>query len=184
MENLKEIWKEIPNYEGLYWVSNLGNVKSKNKKLKPYLDRYYFVNLYKNKKAKSRRIHVLVAEAFLNHKPDKQLKVIDHIDNNKTNNLLSNLQIINSRENANKNKKLGISGVRGVCWSSQNKKWQVRLRINNKKINIGYYDNKDYAGKIYLVFVDIIEKLKLEKLNIDDLKGKIIYYKNILKELK
>jgi mevalonate pyrophosphate decarboxylase len=64
-----ETWKPIPNYEGLYEVSNLGNVKSlrfnKEKILKPSKNNngYFFVGLCKNCKSKTRTIHQLVAEA-------------------------------------------------------------------------------------------------------------------------
>jgi hypothetical protein len=81
----KEIWKDIPEYEGLYQVSNLGNIKCLPKKwisgkncLKEVDEKimskgitrgYYQVKLHKNKKYKNYRVHQLVAMAFLSHKP-------------------------------------------------------------------------------------------------------------------
>ena len=65
-----EIWKEIEGYEGLYEVSNLGNVKSLNKRkgriLKPIKDHFGYlrVNLY-NSEYKIHKVHRLVAEAFI-----------------------------------------------------------------------------------------------------------------------
>jgi hypothetical protein len=70
-----EIWKDVPNYDGFYQVSNLGNVKSfykKNEKiLKQGINRYgyKFVSLSKNNKQKTIKTHQLVAMAFLNHTP-------------------------------------------------------------------------------------------------------------------
>lgn len=65
-----EVWKDIKGYEGLYLVSNLGNVYSylSNKKLKPGNDKGYLkVNLCKNNKVKQFTVHRLVALAFLSN---------------------------------------------------------------------------------------------------------------------
>ena len=79
---MEEIWKDIPNYEGLYQVSNLGNVKSLNhirkngtneymqrgRKLKPQkANNYLFVKLSKEGKTKQHFIHKLVAISFLSN---------------------------------------------------------------------------------------------------------------------
>lgn len=112
----KEIWKDIPNYEGYYQVSNLGNVRSIDRivngrgiakiKLKGKIKKYIIdnvgyntVGLSKKSKVNNYRIHVLVAIAFLNHKPNGHKTVVDHIDGNKQNNKLSNLQLISHRHN-------------------------------------------------------------------------------------
>ena len=178
-----EIWKDVIGFEGLYKVSNLGNVKSNKKQLKPgkSTNGYLFVNLYKNKKIFTQRVHVLVAQSFLNHICDKQNIVVDHINNNKFDNNLSNLQIINQRENTNKNMKIGKSGIRGVTWGIINKKWQVRVRVHNIKIHIKYFDCKEQAGKCYLEITDIIEKCK-SKLTLDEIKELIKVYKLKIKE--
>ena len=64
-----EIWKDIKGYEGLYKISNKGNVRSlkRNVILKPGINHkgYYYVILYKKSISKSYRIHRLVAEAFV-----------------------------------------------------------------------------------------------------------------------
>lgn len=177
---MEEIWKDIPGYEGLYQASNLGNIKSifNNKILKfgVSTNNYYTVNLWKNKKSKHYRVHTLIAITFLNHTPNKQIIVIDHIDNNKTNNRLENLQLISQRHNSNKDKLLPKSGVRGVYWSTINKKWQVRLRINGKKKNILYHDNKEYCGYVYKEASKIIDENKHNKTT-DELKELIKEYK-------
>ena len=104
---MTEIWKDIKGYEGLYQVSNLGNVKSlprlliysdgqrhyyKEKILrcikKP--SGYCFVNLYKDNVSKHKHIHRLVAEAFIPN-PDN-LPVINHKDKNPLNNRADNLE--------------------------------------------------------------------------------------------
>jgi len=115
----KEIWKNIKNYEGLYQVSNLGNVKSivKNKFLKPYTDTngYFQVSLYNNSVRKVVRIHKLVAENFINKPLTDKVLVIDHINNIKTDNKVSNLRFITNRKNCSKdinNKTSKYTGVK------------------------------------------------------------------------
>jgi hypothetical protein len=95
-----EIWKPISEYEGLYWVSNEGRVRSIRKILKPcnVAGGYLNVVLCVNNNKSRPRIHRLVAKAFipnLNNKPD-----INHIDGNKLNNNVSNLEWCTKSENA------------------------------------------------------------------------------------
>lgn len=95
---MQEIWKDIPNYEGLYQVSNMGNVRSfhnryKNKTLiKPCATSkgYLSVSLCKNHSQKAFNVHKLVAELFIPN--PKNLPCVNHIDENKTNNTVSNLE--------------------------------------------------------------------------------------------
>lgn len=106
MEN--EIWKDIKDYEGLYQISNLGNVKSLNYrrtgvekilKLTRNGRGYFYVSLFGNGIINKKSVHRLVAETFIpnpNNKPD-----IDHIDTIKTNNHIENLQWVTHKENCN-----------------------------------------------------------------------------------
>ena len=90
-----EEFRPVKGYEGIYEISNLGNVKSlkynNGKILKVREDKYGYVkvNLYKNKKTKTCYIHQLMAIAFLNHTPNGHKLVVDHIDNNPSNNNLN-----------------------------------------------------------------------------------------------
>lgn len=92
----EEIWRDIPGYEGIYQVSNLGRVKSfwnkKEKLLKPRPNKqgYLQVDLHKNNKSKFRLVHSLVMEAFVGPRPDG-LDVC-HNDGNRRNNHLDNLR--------------------------------------------------------------------------------------------
>ena len=99
---MQEIYKPIKGYEGLYEVSNLGNVKSfKHKQpiiLKPKMIKGYpTVSLCINGQCKQFGIHRLVAESFINKIPDKN--EINHIDGNKANNSVDNLEWCTHTEN-------------------------------------------------------------------------------------
>lgn len=89
----KEIYKDIKGYEGEYMVSNRGNVYSckRNIVLKPAIAKGYLrVGLYQDGVRKYFLVHRLVAEAFIPN--PKNLPVINHLDEDKTNNDVSNLE--------------------------------------------------------------------------------------------
>ena len=100
---MKEIWKDIKDYEGLYQVSNLGRVKriTTGRVLKPlkHANGYLMVKLSKNSIVYTKTVHRLVAEAFIPNPEHKS--EINHIDENKTNNTVSNLEWMTRKENIN-----------------------------------------------------------------------------------
>ena len=101
---MKEIWKDIEGYVGLYQISNLGRVKSleKTKKwgvanltlpekiLKPLTEKYCRVRLAKNKKSSFILIHRLVAMHFIPN--PNNYPIVMHIDDNPKNNRVDNLR--------------------------------------------------------------------------------------------
>ena len=109
----KEEWKPILGYEGYYEISNFGNVRSldiveninggkrkrkgKLRKLSIKDNGYYFLILYKNNVSKNLYIHRLVMENFSKEIPDGY--EVNHIDGNKANNHISNLEIVTHQEN-------------------------------------------------------------------------------------
>lgn len=116
MKDLKtEIWKPVKGFEGLYEVSNMGNVRSvdryvmngnrccllKGKPMKPYLisTGYLMADLYKNSQRTHYLIHRLVAEAFIPNPND--LPFIDHINTIKNDNRVENLKWCTCKENMN-----------------------------------------------------------------------------------
>ena len=97
-----ENWKQIKGYEGIYEISDLGNVKRtyKNGKIKflkpvPTSEGYPSVGLCINNKSKTTTIHSLIAKHFLPITGE----VVNHIDGNITNNAISNLEWVSIREN-------------------------------------------------------------------------------------
>jgi hypothetical protein len=108
---MQEIWKDIKGYEGLYQISNLGNVKSLPRKVNkrkceeiikvPTISNkgYYRISLCKNGKIKYYAIHRLVAEAFIPNYDN--LPCVNHKDCNTKNNIVDNLEWITYKDNNN-----------------------------------------------------------------------------------
>lgn len=112
----REIWASIKGFEGLYEISNYGNVRSlkygKIKYLKPAKNNkgYYQVQLWKNGILKNFKIHRLVANAFIEN--PNNYPQINHKDENKTNNKVENLEWCDNRYNkrfSNAKQVMGIS---------------------------------------------------------------------------
>lgn len=126
---MQEIWKDINGYEGLYQVSNLGNVRSmdriviysdgrkvktKGKLLKPTMRKsgYYYVSLSRNSDCPKFDVHRLVAQAFVDNPYNHP--VVNHLDGCKTNNAASNLEWTTHTENIRHAFKMGLNkGTKG-----------------------------------------------------------------------
>ena len=161
---MNEIWKDIPNYEGLYQASNLGRVRSLPKawisgnggiqshngmilKMGVNSAGYGSVVLAKETKRTSFKVHKLIAMAFLNHTPCGMKLVVDHINNNKLDNRVENLQITTNRHNASKDKKNKTSKYTGVY--KQGNYWISQIRINNNKYHLGSFKTEYEAHLCY-----------------------------------
>jgi len=151
MEN--EILVDAIGFEGLYSLSSDGRVFSllfnKKRELKKIKDSngYFFVALWKNKKRHTKWVHRLVYESF-NSKTDLQ---IDHINEIKTDNRLSNLQAITQRQNISKNRltKNKHSKFTGVTLHKKSNKFISRIQINKKLYNLGYFTTEIDAANAY-----------------------------------
>jgi hypothetical protein len=127
---MEEIWKDIKGYEGLYQASNLGNIRSlkrfttNGKVLKgvPDKDNYLKVTLSKNSIRKNHCIHRLIARTFLNN--PNNLSIVNHKDENKQNNKVSNLEFCTVKYNNTYNE---IHKRKGI----KKRKKVIQIKNNN-----------------------------------------------------
>lgn len=126
LNNLKEIWMPINGYEGIYEISNYGNIRSldrrkrhsnigftsicKGQTLKPktHANGYYEVSLCKNGKSKFKLIHRLVAQSFIENPENKPQ--VNHKNGNKKDNHINNLEWVTQKGNAEHAVKIGLYG--------------------------------------------------------------------------
>lgn len=147
MSKTREKWKDIHGYEGLYQVSDLGRIKSLGRTITyangtshPYKERvrknnthkngYKNVDLWKDGRAKTFKVHRLVAQAFVPN--PKNLSEVNHIDEDKENNKASNLEWVTPEYNTN-------YGTRGKRAGEKQKKTVLQFDIDGSFI-------KEYAS--------------------------------------
>ena len=140
----KEIWKDIVKHEG-YQVSNLGNIKGKNGKiLIGGIKRgYREVILVNNNKRYYKLVHRLVAEIFISN-PENKLQ-INHIDGNKLNNKVDNLEWCTPNENMKHAYKIGLQKPLYAKENPRAKKVK-QYNLNNELLN--HYDGIKEASRI------------------------------------
>lgn len=154
-------WKPIRDYEQLYEISNCGDVRSIGyyltkgiRVLKKCIDRYGYIlyGLRKDGKTKTFRAHRLVWEHFGNSQRDGVRLQIDHIDNDKINNRIDNLQLLSGRQNmaklmatkrSNKKEKLPL-GVHHY-----NKNYSARVFLKGKRVYLGTFKTIEEASQVY-----------------------------------
>ena len=169
MEDNIEEWRDIIGYEGIYQVSNFGNVKSlsryiKNKhntltltkeklmKLCNDKDGYKLVSLIKNGNAKTCRVHFLVCKAFL--KKSNESDVIDHINNIKDDNRVLNLQYISFRKNVSKDSK----NKNNFLWVYKNgTKFSAKIVIDGKRKYLGSFNTPEEANNEYIKNLNLLK---------------------------
>ena len=169
--NYKEEFKDIVGYEGLYQISNLGNVKSLPKLIKRTLSNNYIskekimipqkslkgyltIQLSKNGFKKRFYIHRLVANAFIGK---IEGLTIDHFNNNKSDNKVSNLSIMTQNENYKKyikenrhyniNGKLILDVNQGVFYNSISEASKL-LDVGRKTLSWRINNMKNYNLKL------------------------------------
>lgn len=171
---MKEVWEDIQEYEGFYQVSNLGRVRSldrtvpaKNGKIKfckggikaqsENSCGYLRVMLSKNKKNTHILVHRLVAAAFLEN-PDNH-KQVNHINGNKKDNSIDNLEWISGLENIKHSIETGLRDLKGEK-NSQSKLTkkdviEIKKRLENETLTA--------ISKDYDISISVISKIKLGK---------------------
>ena len=147
-----EHWLNIDGYDN-YQVSNFGRVRNctTGRILKPGDDcrGYLKVNLYKDGKRKNHKIHILVANEFI-EKPDGKT-CVDHIDKNRLNNIVENLRWVTRSEN-DRNRSMMVtntSGFKGVSYDKPMKKYRTRIYYEGKNLHLGYFDTAEDAARAY-----------------------------------
>ncbi len=146
-----ETYKKIEGFEN-YSVSDFGNARNDKtgRVLKPTSNAlgYLQVALMENKTPHVKRLHQLVATAFLVNPENK--KCIDHIDNNRKNNNLINLRFATHSQNQQNRSmsKNNTSGFKGVSWNKNIMKWTAVIEVNYKTIRLGSFINKEDAINI------------------------------------
>ncbi len=149
----------IQNFSN-YLIYNNGDIYSVKRKifLKPRYDRdgYPRVGLVNDdKKTVTLKLHQLVCMAYLDFELEGSYKsklVIDHIDNNKNNNYLHNLQIITREQNSRKNNKSKSGLLQGVYRSGN--KFCSNIRINKQTIYLGTFNTELEAHSAYKTAVE------------------------------
>ena len=121
-----EEWRAVPDYEGLYEVSNKGNVRNvrRNILLKLTKTKYGYIQvwLYKNGIRTGLRVHRLVAKAFLLN--PENLTEVNHKDEDKTNNNVDNLEWCNRKYNVNygsRKDKVKDTAIKNGYWTGLSK---------------------------------------------------------------
>lgn len=140
MENIEEIWKTCTDYD-MYEVSNLGKVRNKNTgRILKQSNRggYMRLSLQNNQTSKSCvSVHRLVAKEFIENLENKPQ--VNHIDKNRSNNIVSNLEWTTAKEN-NVHRSTGV-----IQTTNQNiRVWRVDNDTNEK---LELYNSFEEAGQ-------------------------------------
>lgn len=177
---MKEIWKDIKGYEGLYQISNLGRVKSlthistNNHIMKGKILKYrktkngrIQIGLYKNGKQSQKYLSRLVAETFISN--PNNLPEVNHKDENIENNCIDNLEWCDSKYNSN----YGTRTKRIVQSNLQNGTYEKNRKTQSKCVA-----KYDINNNLICVYKNILEASKLNNLN-NNLIGKHIKTGNL-----
>ena len=150
---IQEEWKPIKGFEGLYEISNTGKFRNNRNelKLRKHNIGYSGLMLAKEGKKSYKLVHRVVAETFIPN--PEQKREVNHIDGNKKNNLITNLEWVTSSENKQHALLIGITDYKhpplgrklskcpskyhNVAWDKDRKKW----------IGVVRHEKKDYFRK-------------------------------------
>lgn len=184
-----EIWKDVPNYEGYYQASNIGRVRSLDRKvvdsrgvkrlykgriIKGSVDKgYRKTTLVKDNVGRTYRFSQLVAMAFLDHKPNGHTLVVDHINGVKTDDRVENLRIVTNRANSTScfrsNEDSFSSKYVGVSWMEDMSKWRAQIKFDGKTVSLGLFTDELEASNAYQL---ALSKIKDGSFSPDDYKPK------------
>lgn len=146
---------KIPGFNDRYLIDKYGHVMSlkcnKKRLLKPRINTsgYYQVTLYVGCDNKTIEIHKLMAITFLGHIPNGNKMVVDHINSNRLDNVLTNLRIISNRENTSNKKQFHSSKFVGVSFDKSRNKWSSQIYHNGKNLKLGRFNSEIEASLAY-----------------------------------
>ena len=165
-----EHYKIIAGFE-TYSVSDHGNVKNNKTarimKTRFHPEGYIIVDMRLNKQRYSKRVHILVANAFIANPDEKAC--VDHIDNIKSNNNINNLRWATNSENQHNKSMMSnnTSGVKGVVWDKDRNKWRSQIMIDGIRIYLGSFTNIEdakqaritRANQVFGIYTNACEKI-------------------------
>lgn len=152
-----EVWRDIKGYEGIYQASPVGVVRSldrvdcRGNRLKGQLlkncnnsDGYHSIALCNGGHQKTFAIHKIIARTFIGKSNGLD---VNHIDGNKINNNISNLEYVTRRENCTHGK---VShGLVGANWNKKLNKWRSAIVFEGKKHSLGHFETEIEAHQAY-----------------------------------
>lgn len=143
---IMEIWKDVIGYEEIYQVSNFGKVRNRKGKIlkSAFSVGYPCVNL-SDKVQKTKKVHQLVAEAFIDKDYTKKKLVVDHIDGGRCNNNLTNLRLVSHRQNVHNYK----GGSDSVGITKRRNRFESNIQYDNKAIYLGTYNTEVECKEAY-----------------------------------
>jgi hypothetical protein len=148
----------ILGFESFYEVSNYGKLrrilKSGRKTLKSFItkDGYLSAAFTVNYKKTCKKVHRIVAESFLG-KYDSMC--VNHIDGNKLNNYINNLEWVSTRENCvhRSSMKKKSSKYPNITWDKDRNKWRAQIYIDGKQVYIGIFNDEQIAYEKLCLFL-------------------------------
>lgn len=165
MTNIEEVWKDIPELTGKYQASSIGRIKSiertikqangrmrtfPSKILKPFIDQWGYprICLYKEDcSPKKYKVHRLVAMAFIPN--PHNLPIVNHIDHDRTNSKVENLEWCTVKENVNHMIKAGRQPIQKTGFNHWASKSVIAIKISTGERTI-FGSQKDAARKLGL----------------------------------
>lgn len=186
--NVKEVWRDIPGYEGYYQASNLGRVRSLDRTILTTngQERFYKGKIKKgsvnNKGYTQYSLNIngigrnfmrsqIISMTFLGHEPNGHKLVVDHIDGDISDDRVENLRIVTQRANTStcfrSDEDSLSSEYAGVYWNKNTSKWMARIYHEGVRLYLGLYNTEVEASNSYQ---SALSKIKDGSFNPNDYK--------------